>query len=49
MINRIIKINFFTRLQEELTNEAWSPDRTNYLDWCLDFEELRDLKQRWSN
>ena len=24
---------------------AWHPSR--YLDWCIDVEELRDLKERW--
>ena len=46
----IDKINHKRKLYkvfDELLEVAWNPDRINYLDWCLDFEELRDLKERW--
>ena len=39
------KRNFYKDLYDDLMSIAWHPDR--YIDWCLDFEELRDLKERW--
>ena len=40
------KNKFHKDLHNDLMVVAWRPDRV--LDWCLDFEELRDLKKRWS-
>ena len=39
------KEKFYKSLYDELMAIAWHPSR--YLDWCIDFEELRDLKERW--
>ena len=39
------KKKFYKPLHDELMAAAWHPSR--YLDWCIDFEELRDLKERW--
>ena len=44
--NKILhKELFYKPLHDELMAVAWHPSR--YLDWCIDFEELRDLKERW--
>ena len=40
------KRDFYNDLYDDIMAAAWHTDR--YLDWCLDFEELRDLKKRWS-
>ena len=39
------KKKFYNDLHNDLMAVAWHPSR--YLDWCIDFEELRDLKERW--
>ena len=36
----------FKSVLDELVAVAWHPDRM--LDWCLDHEELRDMKERWN-
>ena len=45
MHKRIHKRIFQDEIQYELKAVAWYPDRV--LDWCLDFEESKDLKERW--
>ena len=39
------KKKFYNDLHNDLMEVAWNPIRV--LDWCIDFEELRDLKKRW--
>ena len=39
------KKKFYKTLHNDLMEVAWGTDRV--LNWCLDFEELRDLKERW--
>ena len=41
----IHKKEFYKDLHNDLMVIAWHPSR--YLDWCIDVEELRDLKERW--
>ena len=39
------KKKFYNDLYNDLMEVAWNPIRV--LDWCIDFQELRDLKNRW--
>ena len=39
------KHRYFKSIHRDLIPIAWHPDR--YLDWCLDEEEKKDLKQLW--
>ena len=39
----IHKEKFFRRLHDEIMEVAWHP--TRYLDWCVDFEELKFLEE----
>lgn len=32
--------------KEDLIANAWHPDR--FIDWCVDFEEKRDMDERWA-
>ena len=36
----------FKSVLVELKAAAWHPDRV--LDWCIEHDELRDLKERWN-
>ena len=40
------KNKFFISLHDELMKVAWNPNRYKY--WCLDFQELRYLEERWA-
>ena len=42
---RIHKRNFYNDLWEDLLPIAWDP--TRILNWCIDVEELEELKERW--
>ena len=39
------KNKFYKDLHNDLIVKAWHPSR--YLDWCLDIEELKFLKELW--
>ena len=41
----IHKNKFYKSLYDDIMEVAWNPDR--FMNWCLDFEDLRNLKERW--
>ena len=43
LMKAIHKRKFYKDLHDELMVVAWRP--TRYLDWCIDFEELKFLKE----
>ena len=45
VFKKLHKQKFYKDLYDELMEVAWDPDR--FMDWCLDFEESRNLKERW--
>ena len=38
-------INYCNKIKEELIAIAWSPDRKNYLKWCMDCEEITNINK----